>query len=101
MDINIKCPKCAANWKYKWTDDLLTLPYRCKRCHTDIYVSGDLKPKTDIDESNKTLMRANYQDIILELQSELTAYKIAVKYFADHSDQNKDIVKNLLKEVGG
>lgn len=50
---------------------------------------------------NETLMRTNYQEIIVNLQEELAAYKIAVKYFADQSDQNKDIVKNLLKEVGG
>ena len=50
---------------------------------------------------NNTLMRANYQEIILTLQSELAAYKIAVKYFADQSVANKDIVANLLKELEG
>ena len=50
---------------------------------------------------NKTLMRSNYQEIIVNLQEELAAYKIAVKYFAAQSVANKDIVANLLKELEG
>lgn len=36
-------------------------------------------------------------DKIKRLESELDSYKIALKYFTDQSQANKDIVKNLLK----
>lgn len=49
---------------------------------------------------NETLMRANYQDIILGLQSELAAYKIALNYFVKEGGQPaEDIARNLLKEI--
>lgn len=49
---------------------------------------------------NNTLMRENYQEIILALQSELAAYKIALNYFVKEGGQPaKDIVRNLLKEI--
>lgn len=52
--------------------------------------------------TNYDLMRPNYQDIILQMQSELDAYKIALNYFVKEGGQPAaDIVKNMLKELEG
>lgn len=45
-----------------------------------------------LNENSETLIRS-----IEQLQSELAAHKIALKYFTDQSQANKDIVKNLLR----
>ena len=51
---------------------------------------------------NETLMRTNYQKIILNLQSQLDAYKIALNYFVKDGGQPAvEIARNLLKEVEG
>ena len=51
---------------------------------------------------NETLMRTNYQKIILNLQSQLDAYKIALNYFVKEGGQPAfEIARNLLKEVEG
>lgn len=53
-------------------------------------------------DNEENLMRSNYQEIILNLQSEIDAYKVALKYFIDVGGKPaRDIANNLLKEVGG
>ena len=49
--------------------------------------------------NNYDLMRTNYQEVILQLQSQLDAYKIALKYFADQSQANKEIAKQILTSM--
>jgi len=47
-----------------------------------------------IAENAKQLFENNNK----QLQSQLDAYKIALKYFTDQSQANADIARNLLKE---
>ena len=54
------------------------------------------------NDIERELMRENYQEIILGLQSELAAYKIALNYFVKEGGQPAfEIARNLLKEVEG
>jgi len=55
---------------------------------------GDIYRK----QSNGKFVNCDQCKALPALQSQLDAYKIALKYFTDQSQMNKDIVANLLKE---